>query len=67
VPPRPRQELIWDTHKQAHIGASWKTRYLQLRRYWPEMTQKVRQWEVCQASRHGHPTETTGRHQFYAG
>jgi len=28
---------------------------------------RVRQCEVCQASKHGRPTETTGRRQLYAG
>jgi len=66
-----RRELIWDTHKQAHAGASWVIRCLRLRWYWPGMTRdvrlRVRQCEVCQASKHGCPTETTGRRRLYAG
>jgi len=42
-----RRELIWDTHKQAHAGASRVIRCLQMRWYW--------QCEVCQASKHGAP------------
>jgi len=66
-----RRELIWDTHKQAHSGVSQVIRCLRLRWYWPEMTRevrlRVRQCEVCQASKHGRPTETTGRRRLYAG
>jgi len=64
-----RRELIWDTHKQAHSGVSRVIRCL--RWYWPGMTRdvrlRVRQCEVCQASKHGHPAETTGRRRLYAG
>jgi len=42
-----------------------------LSEYWPEMTRdlrlRVRQCKVCQASKHGRPTETTGRCRLYAG
>jgi len=66
-----RRELIWDTHKEAHSGVSRVIRCLWLRWYWPEMTRDVRLWvrqcEVCQASKHGRPTEITGRHRLYAG
>jgi len=66
-----RRELIWKTHKQAHAGASRVIRCLQMRWYWPGMTRDVRlqvqQCEICQASRHGCSTETTGRRRLYAG
>jgi len=59
-----------NTHKQAHAGASLVIRCLQLHWYWPGMTRdvrlRVRQCEVCQASKHGRPTETTGRRRLYA-
>jgi len=66
-----RRELIWDTHKQAHSGVSRVIRCLRLRWCWPGMTRdvrlQVRQCKVCQASKHGRPTETTGRRRLYAG
>jgi len=64
-------ELIWDTYEQAHSGVSRVIRCLRLRWYWPGMTRdvrlRVRQCEVCQASKYGRPTETTGRRRLYAG
>jgi len=64
-------KLIWETHKQAHAGASRVTQCLQLWWYWPGMTRDVRlqvqQCEICQASKQGRSTETTGRRRLYAG
>jgi len=66
-----RQELIWDTHKQAHAGAARVTRCLQLQWFWLDMTRDVRLWvqkcKVCQASKHGRSTETAGRRRLHAG
>jgi len=66
-----RRELIWDTHKQAHVGAGRVTRCLQLQWFWPGMTRDVRlrmrACKVYQASRHGPPTETAGRCRLHAG
>jgi len=66
-----RRKLIWDTHKQAHAGASRVIRCLQMRWYWPGMTRdfwlRIRQCEICQASKHGRPTETAGWRRLYAG
>jgi len=66
-----RRELIWETHKQAHVGASRVIRCLQMRWYWPGMMRdvrlQVRQCEICQASKHSRSTEITGRRRLYAG
>jgi len=66
-----RRKVIWDTHKKSHAGASPVIRCLQLRWYWPGMTRdvrlRIRKCEVCQASKHGHPTKTTARRRLYAG
>jgi len=51
-----RRELVWDTHKQAHTGFRRVLTRLQLRRYWPNIERdvrlRVRQCEVCQASKY---------------
>jgi len=66
-----RRELIWETDRQAHIGAGPVTRCLQLQWFWPGMTRdvrfRVRKCEVCQASKHGCSTETAGRRRLHAG
>jgi len=66
-----RQELIWDTHKQAHARAGQVTRCLQLQWFWPGMIRdvqfRVRKCEVCQASKHGCSTETAERRRLDAG
>jgi len=66
-----QRELTWDTHKQARAGAGRVTRCLQLQGYWLGMTRdvrlRVRKCEICQASKHGHSTETAGRRCLHAG
>jgi len=65
-----RRKLIWETHKQAHAGASRVIWCLQMQWHWPGMTRdvrlQVRQCEICQASKHGRSTETTGCRRLYA-
>jgi len=48
------RELMWNTHKQAHAG---------VQRLWL----KVKQCEICQASKHGQPLGDSGRRRLYAG
>jgi len=64
-----RQELIWSTYKQAHAGASWVIRCLQLWWCWHRMTWEVRlrvqQCKICKASKHGCHMQTTGWRWLY--
>jgi len=57
-------------HKQAHTGVQRVLTKLQLRWYWPSMGQdvqlKVRQCEICQASRHGPLPGEAGQQRLYA-
>jgi len=66
-----RRELIWDTHKQASAGVQHVFTKLQLRWYWPRMRRdirlKVKQCEICQASKHGRPPGDLGWRRLYAG
>jgi len=66
-----RRELIWDTHKQAHAGVQRVIAKLQLWWYWTQMwcdvRLRVRQCEICQASKHGHLPVEAGRRRLYAG
>jgi len=66
-----RQELIWDTHKQAHAGVQRVLAKLRLWWYWPNMGRDVRlrvkQCEVCLASKHGRLPGEAGRRRLYAG
>jgi len=66
-----RRELIWDAHKQAHIGVQRVLTKLQLRWYWPNMGRdvrlRVRQCKTCQASKHGRLPGEAGRWRLYAG
>jgi len=66
-----RRELIWDIHKQAHAGIQRVISKLQLRWYWPKMGRDVRlrvkQCEICQASKHGRLPGEAGRRRLYAG
>jgi len=66
-----RRELIWDTHKQAHAGVQRVIAKLQLRWYWPKMGRdvrlRVRQCEICHASKHGCLPGEAGRRRLYAG
>jgi len=66
-----RRELIWDTHKQAHAGVQRVITKLQLRWYWPKMGRdvrlRVRQCEICQASKYGRLPCEAGRRRLYAG
>lgn len=65
------QELIWDTHKQAHAGVQRVLTKLQLRWYWPKMERnmrlKVKQCKICQVSKHGRLPGNSGRRRLYAG
>jgi len=60
-----RRKLVWDTHKQAHAGAQRVLTKIQLRWYWPymehEIWRRVRQYETCQAHKHGRPPDQAGR------
>jgi len=66
-----RWELVWDTHKQAHAGVQRVLTKLQPRQYWPSMERdvrlRVRQCEICQASKHGRLPSEAGRQRLYAG
>jgi len=66
-----RRELVWDTHKQAHAGVQRVLTKLRLRWYWPNMERDVRlrikQCEICQASKHGRLPGEAGRRRLYAG
>jgi len=66
-----RRELIWDAHKQAHAGVQGVLAKLRLRWYWPNMERDVRlrikQCEICQASKHGRLHGEAGRRRLYAG
>jgi len=66
-----RRELIWDAQKQAHAGVQRVIAKLQLRWYWSKMGRdvglRVKQYEVCQTSKHGRlPGEARWR-RLYAG
>jgi len=54
-----RRELIWDTHKQAHAGAAWVTRCLQLQWFWPRRRRPTHQ-KTCQSRSHHHWSRPTG-------
>jgi len=58
------RELIHEARKQAHTGAQRVHTKLQLRWYWPNMERDVRrrvkQCDVCQASKHGRPPDGVG-------
>jgi len=60
-----RRELIEEVHQQAHGGAQQVLTELQLWWYWPnmerEVRRRVRQCEVCQASKNGRPPDRVGR------
>jgi len=64
------RELIWDAHKQAHAGVQRVLVKLQLRWYWPRLGRdvwlRVRQCEICQASKHGRLPGEAGRRRLYA-
>jgi len=66
-----RRKLIWDAHKQAHIGVQRVLAKLQLRWYWPRMGRdvrlRVRQCKICQASKHGRLPGEAGWRKLYAG
>jgi len=66
-----RRELIWNTHKQAHAGVQRMVAKLQLRWYWLKMGHdvwlKVRQCEICQASKYDCLRGEAGRRRLYAG
>jgi len=66
-----RRELIWDTHKQAHAGVQRVISKLQLQWYWPKMGRDVRlrvkQCEICQASKHGRLPGEAGQRRLYTG
>lgn len=59
------QELIEITHQQTHAGVQQVIDRLQLRWYWPKMGRDVRcrvkRCKVCQANKHGCPSDGTGR------
>jgi len=65
-----RRELIREAHQQAHTGVQRVLTKLQLRWYWPNMERDVRrrvkQCEVCQASKHGRPPDGVGRRRLCA-
>jgi len=60
-------ELIWD----AHTGVQRVLTKLQLQWNWPNMgrdiRRRVRQCEICQASKHGRLSGEMGRRALYAG
>jgi len=66
-----RRELVWDAHKQAHAGIQRVLTKLRLRWYWPNMERDVRlrikQCEICQASKHGRLPAEAGWQRLYAG
>ena len=70
-PPIQRSEVIWTTHRQAHVGMSKTIKKLQLVWYWPGMTADVRRLlktcEVCQLAKHGGLETTQGRRRLHAG
>jgi len=66
-----RRELICDAHEQAHTGVQRVLAKLQLRWYWPNMghdvRRRVRQCDICQVNKHGHPPGEARRWRLYAG
>ncbi|XP_067937216.1 protein NYNRIN-like [Watersipora subatra] len=65
-----RQDLIWETHRQAHSGVDQTLKRVQLDWYWPGMTSDVRRTvmscEVCQQAKHGTGATTSNRQRLYA-
>ena len=72
VCPRPlREPIIWEIHRQGHIGMDRTIKRIQKEWYWPGLTADTRRLinscEVCQASKHSNPVANSNRQRLQAG
>ena len=66
-----REPVIWEIHRQGHIGIDRTTKRLQKEWYWPGLTADTRRLinscEVCQAAKHSNPPPNQNRQRLQAG
>ena len=72
VCPKPlREPVIWETHKQGHIGMERTTRRVQRDWFWPGLTADTRRMvaacEICQAAKHSNQMTNHNRQRLQAG